>query len=203
MPKSAWPTATDLTNRLSGLGVAALPAGVVAADEIAAAVSALESVTQIKPFLAEATTQTYVIDPTRRTYVHLNAMYAALNAVRIGGDSLTIGDDVWLDPPEGPYIGLKLVSNVYGDPEEVEVDGKRGYSDSIPDDVWLAVLDYAAASVYETASMAGTVGVGPASEITQDSVRIKFGGGAGEGTAEKLRKKAMAVFARYARVGLG
>lgn len=208
MAKTAWPTTTELTNRLTGLGVASTPTGVTLQDEIDAAVGVLERITGQKPFLVESAAADYLYDPTRRTNLALGTRWVSIDSVSISGDAQTENDDYYLKPYGGPYTRIEFLMPLVSDgyPLSVTVNGKRGYAATIPVEIWNAVLDYAAGRVYKTAAMAGTVALGAVTEIRQDTVDIKYAGGSaamGQDTGSRLMDNATKIMSGYARASVG
>lgn len=208
MAKTAWPTTTELTNRLTGLGITTLPTGLALQDEIDAAVEMLEQESGQRPFKEESAAGTFELDPERRTFLDLRSRWTDIDSVEIDGDAVTAGEDYWAYPVDGPYMWLEFTraSVMTGLPQTIAVEGKRGYAVNIPLTVWLAVLDYAAGSIYKTAAAVGTVSAGAISEIQQDSVRLKYAGAstaAGQDTASKLMDSAVETFRRYKRPQIG
>lgn len=206
MAKTAWPTTTELTNRLTGLGVTTIPTGVVLQDEIDKAVAVLEQVSGQSPFLMEDSAGVFKYSPPSSDWLDLKGRWATITEVSVDGEVQVENTDYYLLPYDGPYRMIRFCGNLTGDPLTVSVTGKRGYSDTIPLDVWLAVLDYAAATVYETAQASGAVMTGPVSEIQQDSVKLKFAGGSmaeGASTANRLKDEAQRVFVSKRTLSVG
>jgi len=207
MPKTTYPDSTDLTARLTGLGLTTIPAGVSLDDELEAAIEVLETVSNQAPFLAESVDSTSYLSPKRMPYVDLGARFISITSIAIDGETLTNEQDYWLVPAGGPYVGINFAYPVSGEPNSIAVTGKRGNSENLPYRVWNAVLDYAAGSVHNIAVMAGTVKPGPVSEITQDTVKYKFGGGASGmepgTTGDRLKAEAVRVFASLKRPSIG
>ncbi len=136
----------------------------------------------------------------------LRGTFTEIDEVRVDGALWVNGTDYWPKPDGGPYSSLDLYTSFENDPLTITVEGKKGYSAMVPDDVYDAILDYASGEVYEIASFAGTVAIGPRTEIEQDDVKWKFAGGSqaqGQDTASKLRDRAEKVFARYRRLNFG
>lgn len=209
MSKTAWPTEEEVTSRLTGLGVTSIPTGVTLQDEIDGAVEALQKATGRNPFLVQDTAADYKFDPTRNTFMSLQNRWVSITSITVADVVLTEDTDYWLKPYGGPYTSVEFATALISDgtPLSVTVNGKRGYSATVPVEVWNAVMDYAAANVYETAAQAGTVNSGSVTKIKQDTVELTFGssssGSSGQSTADSLRAKAMAVFAKYAHIGFG
>lgn len=207
MAKSAWPTGVELTTYLGGLGVSTIPAGIIAADEVLAAVEAFEEIAGFSPFLQDAAAANFTFDPPRRDWLDLGTYFMTIVSVTRDGSTMTLATDYWTRPNTGaPFNSLALNGAWCGDPQTIVVNGKRGYSATIPERLWNAVRDYAAAKVYAAAVAAGTVNLGAKTEIKQKDVTLKFAGGSsamGQDTASKLKADAESVFYSFKRLSLG
>lgn len=206
MAKTAWPTTAELTNRLTGLGVTSIPTGVTLQDEIDKAVEMLERESHQSPFLAESTAADFKYDPTRSNIVDLRGEWFTIVSVTVDGTALTVNEDFWLRPFNGPYTSIEFNTVQFGDPFTIVVNGKRGVGSNIPLRAWGAVLDYAAGGVYRTASNAGTVATGSVKRIKQDSVEVEYAGGSSamrQDTASILQDEAIGVFRSFRKLGVG
>jgi hypothetical protein len=204
--KTAWPTNTELTAYLPTIGVTATIPTATQDDSIAEALNVAARELGFWPYLAEDTAQDYLLDPPRRSWLDLRANFFSIVSVELDGTALTINEDFWPTPADGPYTGLELATPWCGDPQTITVNGKRGVSDVIPDDLYRAVLRYAAGAIYEEQMMAGTVALGPVVEVEQRDMRKKFAGGSaaqGQDTASKLKNGAISVFRSYRKPGIG
>jgi hypothetical protein len=206
MAKTAWPTDTELTDRLNGLGVTAIPDGVDLEFEVEQAVEMLERESGISPFLADASAVTYNYDPTRSNILDLRFPWFEIDSVTVDGTALTLNEDYWLHPINAPFRSIEFNQVLFGEPQTVVVAGKRGMGANIPARAWAAVLDYAAGSVHRVASMAGTVDMGEVKRLKQGTVEWEFGGsgsGSDQDTASKLQNAAITVFRSFRRMGVG
>jgi hypothetical protein len=203
VPKSSFPDATALTNRLTGLGVTSTPTGVVLADELEAAIEALEEETGRSPFLVDANDVTKKFSPPFDDWISLGGPWTSITSVTADGSALTVNEDYWLEPTTAPYTSVKFAYPQLGLPQTIVIVGKRGTS--IPTELYNAVLDYAAGKVYKTAAIAGSVDSGMITELQQDSVKIKLAGG-GSGamdTGSMLMESALKTFGKYRQLTVG
>lgn len=205
MSKSAWPTTTELTDRLTGLGVTTIPTGVSLQDELDGAVAALHRAIGYSPYLA-GVSASYDYTPPRSFTLLLGGPFFTVTGVKTNktndyaGDALTEGVDYWLKGL-GPYSYIEFETRQYGDPNSIEVTGQRGATDDIPVDLWKAVLDYAAAGVMEQSVGTGQTTAGPMTSVKQGAMSVSFASQT-EPLFETLRKKALGTFAGYKRTVL-
>lgn len=197
--KAAWPTDTELTDRLEGLGITTLPAGVDAQDMIDAAVEAFERATGYSPFL-EGASRTLVYDPPFDYVMDLVGGNTTVTAVELDGVALVSGTDYWTLPPNAaalnqPITGIRFSGIVVGAPQSVEVTGAPGYHDEIPTPAWEAVM--AMACQYVILVKNGYIGA--LSESTSGTVKMKFGGEEGS-TVSRLQNVFDTAVARYRKV---
>lgn len=205
MSKTAWPTVQEVTDRLTGLGVTSIPTGVSLSDEIAAAVSALHRAIGYSPYLA-GDSASYEYNPPNSFILLLGGPFFTITAVKINksatyaGDSLTEGVDYWRKKSV-PYGYIEFSSRQYGDPDSIEITGKKGATDDIPVDLWKAVLDHAAAGVLEQSIATGATTTGPVSSVKQGQMSVEFGNQT-EPMFTTLRTRSMEVFKTYRRPAL-
>ncbi len=210
MAKSAWPTTSELSEYLTGFGIASVPAGVSLQDELDAAVDAMRRYLGRTYLQASSASKDY--NPPRTGTLDLGGVFTAITSVKVGksnssaGTALTDQVDYWPKPFGGPYTYIEFRDAQYGEPESIEVTGTPGESATIPVDLWKAVRDFAASSVYGVASIAGTV-TPQASKIKQGPVDIEFRGSSSKvSTDQQLMNAALSVFKSYRRpqvIGLG
>jgi hypothetical protein len=180
--QAAWPTAAELTALFTGLGLA-VPDGVDLEIHANAAVAEWDRRTGYQPFLSGASA-TRRFDPPNsgrvpgfwtyrggRKILDLRAGVTAVTQVSAyvsaddSGTELTVDEDYWLLPlnaaeRSSPYTQIEFRSPKFGQAASIEVTGTWGFADTVPDDAYLAVLNYAAAnvlSVIREALMAGVV----------------------------------------------
>lgn len=194
MSQSSPPTAADVENALTAAGQAA---GTVNLDNIMASVIAeWELRTGWNPFQAGGTNTTRYFDfPNSRTL--LLPGYASIATVTTGitydattGALVTGTASVlhaghrfiyWRDGDEDtPIMGIRFACTgvnwhySYGYRyRSISITGKVGYSLTIPDDVWQAWVDGAAARAYASTNMAET---GSISKMSIGGRTIEFNG---------------------------
>ena len=198
MPKSAWPTGTELTNAVTALG-ASIPAGYTAADIIAGAIQEWEGLTGWEPFLADAGTSTRQFDPTYAYTLSLPGFFT-ITSVVVEGVTMTEGTDYWALPYNNsslmkPITGLRFLRPLTGLPRTISVTGRLGYDDDIHEDAWLAVLNKAVARCLEIAAGAS----GSISELEQGLVKVKYGQEAGRSTIDRFKDEFTKTAMRYRR----
>lgn len=203
MAKLAWITEAALQTYLEGLGVTVIPAGISLQDEIDAATGMLHK-TLGYVFLA-GDSASYDYDPPRSHRLDLGGPFFTITVVKIGksnddaGTSLTEGQDYWRKPAV-PYTSIEFASRQYGDPESIEITGKKGATDDIPVDLWNAHRDYAAARVYRMAVATGLVSAGPVSRVKMGQMDVEIGNGAKTDPLDvTMEKDAISVFKSYRR----
>jgi hypothetical protein len=198
MAKSAWPTGTELSAAVVGMG-AAIPAGFTANDIIAGAIEEFERLTGYKPFLAATDPVTRQYDPTFGFTLRTHPFYT-VTGVTVAGVAKTAGTDYYPLPHNAAADGVPITSirfevPLQGKPAEVSVTGRQGYGVSIPLDVWNAVLNKGVAEcLARAAGPSGSV-----SEIEQGLVKVKYGQEAGRGTIDRFNNEFKQVVRRYKR----
>lgn len=194
MPKSDWPTETEVTSAVEARG-GTVPAGVDLTDEIAAAVYQFERLTGFQPFKAETSDSTRNYDTQRYTgtpYVlDFGCGYVSITSISVDGTALVLGTDYWLEPSDAPsdakpWTRARFATIYSSTPQAIEIVGKRGYASSIPDLAWSAVLD-----MVNMAVMAAEFG-SDVERIKQGPVEIQF-----KTNAESRVQRAIGMFARF------
>ena len=198
MPKSAWPTGTELTNAVTGVG-GSIPSGYTAADIIAGVIQEWEEATGWEPFLADASATTRQFDPTFGYTLRLPGYYT-VTGVTVDGVAKTVNVDYWLHPQNHtakkvPITSLRFHDPLTGEPASIAVTGRLGYDHEIKEDAWLAVLNKAVARCLELA--AGPYG--SVSEIEQGLVKVKYGQEAGRSTIDRFKAEFEKAARRYRR----
>jgi hypothetical protein len=192
---AAWPTLAEVTAKLTARGVTVEPAEVTSA--IAAAVSQWERETNIYPFLAETQDSTVLLDPPAwRTgdprRLDLRSCYVSFTTVTVEDTVLTEGDSGYYTVPDAaPYTALEFNDVVDGLPRSIEIVGKRGYSATVPDDAWLAVMDLAVERLISRANSTGNV-----EKIKQGGVEIQYG----KTSYDSARAELSQTASRYRRI---
>ena len=174
---AAYPTGADLLAYITSLGVlnsgqlTAITAGLTA--RAAAAAARWEREVGWLPFLATGSASTRRFDPPgpndrgltrggdKRLYLSGALVTSTAPVVRSGvttasaGDLLTIEDDYFLGPENADQTGMpwrwvEFGWNRWGPPRSISVTGLWGWSATVPDDVWQAVLGLGARTALET-----------------------------------------------------
>lgn len=198
MPKATWPTGTDLTNAVAGVG-GSIPSGYAAADIIAGVVSEWEGATGWEPFLAEAGTQTLQFDPSFGYTLRLPGFFS-ITSVTVNGVTMSEGTDFWVIPYNNtskmkPITGLRFLEPLTGLPRTISVTGRVGYDDDIHEDAWLAVLNKAVARCLKLAAGAN----GSVSELKQGLVDVKYNVAGGQDTISRFESEFDKAVRRYRR----
>jgi hypothetical protein len=194
MPKSAWPTAAELTSAIEARG-GSVPAGIDLDDEVLSAVAEWEALTGYSPFKQESADSTRNYDSPIWTgtpnVLAFGCGYTTVTSVTVDGTALVLATDYWLEPHDAPsdlkpWTRIRFASCWDVDPQKVVVIGKRGYASSIPDLAWYAVLDLANMSVLDS-----TVG-GPLEKLKQGTVEFTF-----SAQVQKRMDRALNAFKGY------
>lgn len=222
----AYPTDDDLETYLRGLNLftaaqlaAALP--YLALDEKVAASSAeWERVTGWRPFLAGVTEIRRLFDPpgpnrgtgTRGggTFLILDQGLVVLAAVHTdvvpattpSGTALVIEDDYRLWPYNAawdnqPYTAIEFVARRYALAKTIGVTGLWGYTQTLPDDVWQAILQHAAGIAFAELRERRTGGM---IEWKQAETSERYGEHFLEASEENWRRRFERAAMRYQRV---
>jgi hypothetical protein len=161
MPYSAYPVDTDLQSFYKGAGLIADPAPYTTlgwASAVKKAVEAIQRETD-RVFLAVNATRTY--DHPRGSVSLLNLRADLCSdptstvpiVVKVNGATQILNTDYFLGPPNAdqdmnPWTWIDFTrlfpSNIVVQRKSIQISGPWGYSISIPDDVWHAILSYAA-----------------------------------------------------------
>lgn len=191
----SWPTASDVVAACQARGVAVEPA--IADVWLSAAISAFESMTGWHPFLAEAGLSSLTYDAPGLVpgfVLELQTGLVAVQSVSIW-DSELAADDYILHPVNKDYVTHVQFKHHPGHGKQsVSVVGRRGRVESVPADVYQAVLMQAVANGSSVDPVIA------ASRIKQGQVEIEVGSGAltmdDAGVTRGLRSVAM----RYIRI---
>lgn len=196
-----YPTTSDLAQfLLEAKIISAIPDPLPESWEmhLGAAIESFETDTGWIPFLGNTgdnTTRSFDICGSR---LHLPVGLISLDNLLVRSDTLTEGEDFWLEDHRSypPYRWIDFRLCHYGR-RIVQITGVWGYTDTLPDDVRLAILSYAAMALANSLS-------GPGGEIVrvkQDDVQYDFAsasGGLSQGASWGQRYKT--VVSRYRRV---
>jgi hypothetical protein len=155
MGKTAYPTEADLQ---AFLGVTS-----DVADEVASAISEWETKTSWIPFLAESSDSTEYFDGPNSPVLPVG--YASITSVSIGitstdntGTALVLNEGYWLEFNLRKAItGIRFGWHSIRGWKTIKIIGKKGYSSSIPDEVWLAILHRAAVKALPKINQMGSV----------------------------------------------
>jgi hypothetical protein len=185
-----YPTAAEMVTRLGLMGVT-LTTGQVA-PFLARAVSTWEGLTY-SPFKAEASPGTYTLDPGGAQERLLPTAFTAITVVTLNGVNLTSTQYRLLPRSGGPLTRIEFTSPVIEGPNALTVTGTRGYSATIPDEVYEAVMGYAVAA----ARKAMNSGDGPLSKVKQDTVEYTYDTGGGKDALTSALTEMQRVAQRY------
>ena len=175
MAKTAWLTTTELNTALTAAGLT-LPAWISSQEVIDLAVRRWEQVTGYSPWLADSADTTSIYSPTGSDIITLRNPYVSMTSVTI--DEVLLDANFWDIGPDGgePYDYLDLGTVTLGNPTTISIVGKKGWSATIPIDVWIAVFQEAldiAKEYIASASGAGELN-GNVKKIKQASVEIEY-----------------------------
>jgi hypothetical protein len=212
----AYPTAADLEAYLVTLGL--YPAGAAELDALdlegkaAAAVVEWETRTGYRPFLANGSDTTRVYDPPPGRFLELgtgllsvSALYTAVTTASPGAVQ-TEGTDFWLERATAAYDGapfevITFAGCPYGERRSIAITGLWGYSATVPDDAWQAIL---ARGAWLCAPQAAMVMGGGAEAVRVLSSEVRYPSAATGGPLAAQQKAWSAMFEaavrRYRRV---
>lgn len=168
MPITEWPTETEMTAYLGGLGVT-VPAGIDLEAEVAAAVEKLNEV--CGGLFQEGVEADFdYLQPRSHTLI-LGRYFTAITSItyKDSGDTIPVSSYRPL-PLGGPFTRIEFLGRMTGS-DLLVVEGNPGVTADIPQRVWNAVRDYAAASVM------GKTPAGLASSIDQGDIAVKYAQG--------------------------
>ena len=173
MPATA-PTTTDLQNYLTAHGLYNSALSGHLAGALDSAQDYLETIAGVTPFVAGGSATALLHDPgpdsafwtarqggTRRLELQMPAV--EVTEVKIGvdkdgnnGTALVLGDGYWLEPRNALTRGrairaLELWVPIAGQPMSIKVTARWGLRSAWPDDIWVALMQYAATEVLGSA----------------------------------------------------
>ena len=197
---SAWPTDGDLYSFITlTLGLTLASSGVLA-GLTSAAVNEFEMLTGRTPFLSATSASSGYFDPPGAMshsfqypwkgggkILELDSGYTQIDAVVTGhtvdntGQVLDITRQCRFLPlnyadKNLPIDAIEFPFPIWGSSSSVVIVGKRGYSSTIPADVWQAVLARASSRFAPQLTILIS---GGASELSEADVKVKFGGSSG------------------------
>lgn len=175
MSKSAYPTEADLQAFLIAAGISAeAPSGV--GTYASGAAEEWEMKTGYKPFLADSADSTEYFDgPAPSCYLDLRGGYVSITSLATGitatdttGTVQTVNSDYFPVYSGDTIVGIDFNAPLFGK-RTIKIVGKRGYSASIPDEVYNAILQKAAADCAPYLT-----GLGDLKSIKQGPVEYQF-----------------------------
>lgn len=149
----------------AGLLTGALPA--ILSGISAAAVSEWESNTGWRPFLKDSANVTRTYDDPEGMLLDLTAGVLTITSVTVGGTVMTANTDYYAQPVDAvlngrPYEWLEFATTLAsGIPNNIKIVGRFGFSASVPQDVWFAVLMKAAIMATHGLATSATAASGP------------------------------------------
>lgn len=179
MARTAYPVAADITAHLGT--IPGLPSYISGSYSVSidSAVAEFERRTGYTPFLAEDTdsTQRFSAGIESGDCVNLPSGYASITSIRcyVTADSqgtlLVEGTDYELFPKNAPYEVIKFTGRRCFGFNDLQVIGKKGYSATVPDDVFMAIIQKVSAPAYNYADQSQG---GVADKVKQGPVEITF-----------------------------
>lgn len=190
-----WPTDNDLISYLSGMQIWDSSLTSLVSGYIDGAINRFQMLTGRIPFLAESTPSSGFYDPPGSVsksyyypwrgggkvleldtgYTEITAVYTA-HSIDNPGNSMDLNRNLRFLPinyaNKGvPIDEIEFFFNNWGVPGSIVVVGKRGYSSTIPGDVWNAIVQEAAANF--SAAVAVLINGGSTSQAEAD-VKLTF-----------------------------
>lgn len=149
---------------------------------------------------AGPTSITGVVDGNATGSVTGNATLTGTTA----GSSLIAGTSYWLRPQNAPqfYRPYKYIEFQYpqwGNPQSILVTGRFGFSTTVPEDAWQAILYMAALSLLPSVELLAAGGL-ESVKLGNDSFNFVKGGRLYGAIAEQWTAKVSKIRGRYARV---
>ena len=162
---SAYPTSTDLQTYLATTNLAT--AGLDLDRAIAGSVAGFQEATGRLPFLAVSGTRLFDPPTGPGLMLDLRADVVGISSIAINGQAQTEGEDYWVRPYNNDQIGkpFNLVEfSAYKWPlrwsfalpqwkQSISITANWGYSTTLPDDVWDALLQGGAYRVYQALAL--------------------------------------------------
>lgn len=191
--KSAYPTTTEITNYLTGLGVT-LTSGIDLQDAIDSAVQTWESLVGVTPWKSDSTATARTFTLRGETNLSIPPC-SEVESVAIGEEELTV-DEIWTACPVGatgngfPFTMIEFKNRYTTDIGGLTITAKWGYQSTIFEAVWFAIRDIAVGSILMSAGMhsafsGGSIVTGAIKEIRQADVTIKYSESGGYDAAYK------------------
>lgn len=229
---NSWPTDSDVVTFLSSIGVWNVTLAPTVSGAIDAAVNKFEMLTGRIPFLTETASSISYYDPpgavsksTNYSWrgggkvLELDSGFTEITSITIAvtadndGQELDLNRQVRFSPinyaaKNLPIEEIDFAFAPWGTMSSIKIIGKRGYSTTIPSDVYHAIIKFAAAEMVPIIAAYQTGGV---QEMSEADVKVKFGGSSsgfyGSGylsdQANAWRTEFMNVVNRYTMIRLG
>lgn len=223
---AAYPTTAEAEAYVSSLNLGLTAAQITAllmATKIDAAIDAFESLVGWSPFLAAGADSSRRYDPpgpqaSRAPWALYRGggkrldldggLTAAPTALVTGysatepGTTLTLETDYFLWPANAaakgqPYTAIEFNASQSGMPQSIRITGRFGYSQTVPDDVFQAILQYAASLA---AAQMGAIISGGVVEWREKDITEKYGDQALSGLLAQWRAAWETAIARYRRI---
>jgi hypothetical protein len=185
-----YPTAAEVVTRLALMGVT-LSTGNVA-PFLSGAVSTWEALTY-SPFKASGTPTDYALDPGGAQERLLPTAFVDISSVAVGGVTLASSQYRLLPRSGGPLTRIEFVSPIIEGVNSVVVTGLKGYSTTIPDEVYEAVMNLTVAKARD----AQNSGSGLLSKVKQDTVEYTYDVANGQGKVSVALKEMERLAQRY------
>ena len=167
MPQDAYPADSDVEALVTGSGVS-VPSNFIFTGYASAAIAEFEKLTGYEPFFADGTDRTRKFDPPGATpnarafamqrggerVLALQSGIVSVTSLTVSGKTCVLGTDYRLRPANAdakgrPWTWIEFMVPQWGQPDDVLVTGKWGYSLQVPDDAWQAIVRLAACRVAE------------------------------------------------------
>ena len=209
MSHPAYPNAADLSTLLKEVGIDTVSSQRL--DTIMRqAVSQFEAQTGYCPFLGASATRVFDPPGGNGNYIGsprgghriltLDTGLISLSSLTVGGTTYHVGTDFWLRPNNRTANWIEFSQPIYGAPQCISITGTWGYSTSVPDDAWLAILRMAGLICITEYVAKSTGGV---QEWAEGGASEKYGNAPFASVSEDWRDYITLVVNSYKRVTVG